>query len=117
MTNYTPTTNQVREQFTREEPPPIGTVTEKSRAFDRWLEQGKAEAWEEGKRTARPLPTREEIAEELNGWPIGSGYYQTRVAIDEARDMADAVLALLKGQDDLNPSDSMGIEHEENNDD
>ena len=41
--------------------------------------------------TARPLPTREEIAEELTGWPS--------VTIDEARDMADAVLALLKGQD------------------
>ena len=48
---------------------------------------------------ARSLPTREEIADELSGWPIGSGYYQTRVAMDEARDMADAVLDLLKGQD------------------
>lgn len=49
--------------------------------------------------TARPLPTREQIADELSGWPIGTGYYQTQVAIDEARDMADAVLDLLKGQD------------------
>ena len=48
---------------------------------------------------ARTLPTRDEIADELSGWPIGSGYYQTRVAMDEARDMADAVLELLKGQD------------------
>ena len=48
---------------------------------------------------ARTLPTREEIADELSGWPIGAGYYQTRVATDEAQDMADAVLALLKGQD------------------
>ena len=48
MTDYTPTTKQVREQFTREEPPQIGTVAEKGRAFDRWLEQVKAEAWEEG---------------------------------------------------------------------
>ena len=48
---------------------------------------------------ARTLPTREEIADELSGWPIGTGYYQTRVATDEAQDMADAVLALLKGQD------------------
>ena len=47
--------------------------------------------------TARPLPTKEEIAEELTGWPIGTGYYQTQVAIDEARDMADVVLALLEG--------------------
>ena len=48
MNNWTPTTKQVREQFTREEPPRIGTVAEKSRAFDRWLEQVKAEAWDEG---------------------------------------------------------------------
>lgn len=48
---------------------------------------------------ARTLPTREEIADILSGWPIGTGYYQTQVAIDEAQDMADAVLALLKGQD------------------
>lgn len=44
-------------------------------------------------------PTRDEIAEELSGWPIGTGYYQTQVTIDEAREMADVVLALLKGQD------------------
>lgn len=48
---------------------------------------------------ARPLPTRDEIAEELNGWPIGDGYYQSRVIMAEAREMADAVLALLKGQE------------------
>lgn len=47
---------------------------------------------------ARPLPTRDEIADELSGWPIGTGYYQTTVATDEARDMADAVLELLKGK-------------------
>lgn len=48
---------------------------------------------------ARPLPSREQIADELSGWPIGAGYYASSVANDEARDMADAVLALLKGQD------------------
>ena len=48
---------------------------------------------------ARPLPAKDDIAEELTGWPIGTGYYQIQVAIDEARDMADAVLALMKGQD------------------
>lgn len=48
MSDWTPTTKQVREQFTREEPPRIGTVAEKSRAFNRWLEQVKAEAWDEG---------------------------------------------------------------------
>ena len=59
----------------------------------------KAACWGQTSATARPLPTRDEIAEELSGWPIGVGYYQTRVAIDEARDMADAVLALLKGKE------------------
>lgn len=48
---------------------------------------------------ARPLPARDEIAEELSGWPIGHGYYTNSVASGEAQDMADAVLALLKGQD------------------
>lgn len=48
---------------------------------------------------ARPLPDRDEIAEELSGLPIGDGYYQSRVIMAEAREMADAVLALLKGQD------------------
>lgn len=48
---------------------------------------------------ARPLPDRQELADELSGWPIGDGYYQTSVATAEARDMADAVIALLKGQD------------------
>ena len=44
-------------------------------------------------------PTREEIAEELAGRPIGTGYHKVLVEIDEAREMADAVLALLKGQE------------------
>ena len=95
MTNYTPTTKQVREQFTREEPPPIDTVAEKSQAFDRWLEQVKAEAragaLADAGLLARPLPTREEIADViLAGSLFGS---RTPIAI------ADAVLALLKGQE------------------
>ena len=59
--------------------------------------------------TARPLPTREEIADVI----LAESLFGSRTPIAAA----DAVLALLKGQDDLNPSDSMGIEHEENNDD
>jgi hypothetical protein len=38
---------------------------------------------------------RDLIRDELAHWPIGSGYYSTTVGTDEARDMADAVLALL----------------------
>lgn len=45
---HTPTTADVREQYTREEPPRIGTVSEKADEFDRWLGQVKAEARREG---------------------------------------------------------------------
>lgn len=44
MSEYTPDTETVREQYTREQPPHIGTVSEKSAEFDRWLERVKAEA-------------------------------------------------------------------------
>lgn len=52
MNGWTPTTKQVKTQLTREEPPWIGTVTEKGRAFGRWLEQVRAEAWEKGHEAA-----------------------------------------------------------------
>lgn len=48
-------------------------------------------------RIARPLPTRDEIVDVLSGWPIGTGYYQTTVGTDEARDMAYDIIAMLKG--------------------
>ena len=92
MTDYTPTTEVIRHAvaFPRErlgEPRPI-----KPEAFDRWLEQVKAEAWEEGKRaTARPLPTREEIADVI----LAESLFGSRTPIAAA----DAVLALLKGQE------------------
>ena len=38
---------------------------------------------------------RERIRDELAGWTIGSGYYSTMVGVDEAGEMADAVLAAL----------------------
>ena len=57
MTDYTPTTKQVRDgyRFDPEEdyynPLQAGANAERAgRDFDRWLEQVKAEAWEEGKR-------------------------------------------------------------------
>lgn len=37
MTDYTPTTEQVRDQYTREQPPHINTASGKSAEFDRWL--------------------------------------------------------------------------------
>ena len=37
----------------------------------------------------------ETIRDELAGWPIGSGYYATKVAVHEAGEMADAVLTRL----------------------
>ena len=39
----------------------------------------------------------EGIRDALSGWPIGSGYYSTAVGTDEASEMADAIMALLKG--------------------
>ena len=33
--------------------------------------------------------------DELAGWPIGSGYYGTKVAVDEAREMAEAALPVI----------------------
>jgi len=41
---YTPDTEQVRDQYTREQPPHIGTVCQKTAEFERWLEQVKREA-------------------------------------------------------------------------
>lgn len=34
----------------------------------------------------------ETIADELSGWPIGSGYYRTQVGTDDAREMAQAIM-------------------------
>lgn len=45
---YTPDTETVREQYTREQPPHIGTVSSKCAEFDRWLAGAKADAWDEG---------------------------------------------------------------------
>lgn len=39
-------------------------------------------------------PTREELRDELSGWPIHSGYSATTVGIEDATGMADAILAL-----------------------
>ena len=33
--------------------------------------------------------------DELAGWPIGSGYYGTKLDVDEAREMAEAALPVI----------------------
>ena len=43
--------------------------------------------------TAAPSATREEVRDEVAGHPIGSGYYATTVGVDEAAEIADALLA------------------------
>ena len=43
-------------------------------------------------------PTAEDVRDELAGWPIGHGYYQTQVSVDDAAGMAATVLALLPGR-------------------
>lgn len=37
----------------------------------------------------------ETIRDVLAGWPIGSGYYTSQVAVHEAGEMADAVMQML----------------------
>ena len=43
--------------------------------------------------TAAPSATRDEVRAEIAGHPIGSGYYATSVGVDEAAEIADALLA------------------------
>lgn len=57
------------------------------------------ELWIRGARQALAaadahLPSVEQIAEEIAGHPIGSGFYQTTVGVGEAREMAEAVRAV-----------------------
>lgn len=47
MSEYTPDTETVREQYTREQPAHIGTVSSKSAEFDRWLAGIRAEVVEQ----------------------------------------------------------------------
>lgn len=43
----------------------------------------------------------EAIRDELAGWPIGSGYYATQIAVHEAGEMADAILNMLPGRGEV----------------
>lgn len=43
--------------------------------------------------SAAPSATRDEVRDEIAGHPIGSGYYGTSVGVDEAFEIADALLA------------------------
>ena len=47
---YTPNTEAVREQYTQEQPPQIGTISEKGAEFDRWIAEerrkAKAQGWD-----------------------------------------------------------------------
>ena len=47
MSNYTPNEEQVREQYTREQPPQIGTAAEKAAEFERFIAKVKADALRE----------------------------------------------------------------------
>ena len=88
MSDYTPTTEVIRDAvaFPRERLGEPRTI--KPEAFDRWLEQVKAEARADV--FARPLPTREEIADVI----LAESLFGSRTPIAAA----DAVLALLKGK-------------------
>lgn len=39
------------------------------------------------------MSDRDELRDELSGWPIGSGYYQSQAGSDEAGEMADVILS------------------------
>ncbi len=44
-----------------------------------------------------PVPDlRDQLADEVSGWPIGSGYYATTVGSDEAREITDALLPVVE---------------------
>lgn len=49
---------------------------------------------------ADAVVTVEMIADEIAGHPIGSGYYQTTIGIDEAREIAEVVHRLYRGEQD-----------------
>lgn len=61
------------------------------RVADEVMERG-------GSATVTSLPSVEDVRDEIAGHPIGSGYYSTTVGVDEATEMARAVLALLPGR-------------------
>lgn len=74
---------------------PFASDAELVRRFDLWLVEHDDEVRDAAKADS---PDEETVRDELAGWPIGSGYYQTTVGTDEAREMARAVLALLRGE-------------------
>ena len=110
MSDWTPTTQQVRDGY-RYDPEddyhnPLqayANAERNGRAFDRWLEQVKSEA-RAGALTgagllARSLPTRDEIATAIaDGWNSVTTLNATAQSIGPSA-AADAVLDLLKGQD------------------
>lgn len=59
-----------------------------------WLAQADAVL-----QAADAVVTVEQIRDEIAGHPIGSGYYRTAVAVDEAREIAESVHALLTGEE------------------
>ena len=102
MSDYVPSTQQVRDGYRYDplddyyNPVQAGAIAErKGRDFDRWLEQVKAEARADALADAgllaRPLPTRYEISEVI----LTESLFGSRTPIAAA----DAVLALLKGQE------------------
>ena len=48
MSDYTPTTQEVRTSYGAAVTFPTMSLPERRRAFDRWLGQVRAEAWDEG---------------------------------------------------------------------
>lgn len=73
MSDYRPTTQEVRTSYGAAVTFPTMSLPERRRAFDRWLEQVKAEAWEEGYRQG----IEDERTAEALQVNIGLGGYAT----------------------------------------
>lgn len=96
MNDWTPTTSEIEDAWcSRWDGEHTGASGEELRGyeaeFDRWLEQVKAEALADAGTLARPLPTRDEI---------GQAAFDSTDFLDweTCVEIADAVLDLLKGQ-------------------
>jgi hypothetical protein len=50
---------------------------------------------------------REQFVEVLSGWPIGGGYCADKLATDDAREMADALLPVLKAYGDVRAAEAL----------
>lgn len=66
--------------------------------FEKYPENWRVEA-RAALEAADAAVTVDMIVDELAGHPIGSGYYQMAVSVDEAREMAEIIQRLYRGEE------------------